>query len=39
MMTTYERSDIFHIMKMDRMLLIDLDTGQIELAGWVKGKD
>jgi hypothetical protein len=39
MMTTYERSDIIHIMKMNRLMLIDSDTAQFEFGGQVKGKD
>ena len=38
-MTTYERSDIIHIMKMNRFTLSDLDTAQLEFSGQVKGKD
>lgn len=39
MMTTYERSDIIHIMKMNRFTLSDSDTAQLEFTGQVKGKD
>ncbi len=39
MMTTYERSDIVHIMKMNRLALSDSDTAQLEFSGQVKGKD
>ncbi len=39
MMTTYERSDIIHIMKMNRLALIDSDTAQMEFGGQVKGKN
>ncbi len=39
MMTTYERSDIIHIMKMNRLTLSDSDTAQMEFNGQVKGKD
>jgi len=39
MMTTYERSDIIHIMKMNRFTLNDSDTAQLEFGGHVKGKD
>ncbi len=39
MMTTYERSDIIHIMKMNRLMLIDSDTAQFEFGGQVKGKN
>ncbi len=38
-MTTYERSDIIHIMKMNRLTLSDSDTAQMEFNGQVKGKD
>lgn len=38
-MTTYERSDIIHIMKMNRLILSDSDTAQMEFSGQVKGKD
>lgn len=39
MMTAYERSDIIHIMKMNRFILDDSDTAQLEFGGQVKGKD
>ncbi len=39
MMTTYERSDIIHIMKMNRFTLTDSDTAQLEFSGQVRGKD
>ncbi len=39
MMTTYERSDIIHIMKMNRLSLSDSDTAQLEFSGQVKGKN
>jgi hypothetical protein len=38
MMTPYERSDIIHIMKMNRFTLSDSDTAQLEFGGEVKGK-
>jgi len=38
-MTIYERSDIIHIMKMNRLTLSDSDTAQMEFNGQVKGKD
>lgn len=38
-MTPYERSDIIHIMKMNRFTLSDSDTAQLEFSGQVKGKD
>ncbi len=39
MMTTYERSDIIHIMKMNRLALTDSDTAHLEFSGQVKGKN
>ncbi len=39
MMTTYECSDIIHIMKMNRLSLSDSDTAQLEFNGQVKGKN
>ncbi len=39
MITSYERSDIIHIMKMNRFTLGDSDTAQLEFGGQVKGKD
>ena len=39
MITNYERSDIIHIMKMNRFTLSDSDTAQLEFNGQVKGKD
>jgi len=38
-MTTYERLDIIHIMKMNRLTLSDSDTAQLEFSGQVRGKD
>ena len=38
-MTPYERSDIIHIMKMNRLTLSDSDTAQLEFNGQVRGKD
>ena len=38
MITSYERSDIIHIMKMNRLTLGDSDTAQLEFGGQVKGK-
>jgi hypothetical protein len=38
MMTTYERSDIIHIMKMNRLILSDSDTAHLSFNGQVKGK-
>jgi len=39
MMTTHERSDIIHIMKMNRLTLSDSDTAQLDFNGQVRGKD
>lgn len=39
MMTTHERSDIIHIMKMNRLVLIDSDTAHLSFNSQVKGKD
>jgi hypothetical protein len=39
MMTTYERSDIIHIIKMNRLTLNDSDSAQLEFSGQVSGKN
>jgi len=39
MMTAYERSDLIHIMKMNRLTLSDSDTAQLEFNGQIKGKN
>jgi hypothetical protein len=39
MMTAHERSDIVHIMKMNRLNLIDSDTAQLHFNCSVKGGD
>ncbi len=39
MMTTYECSDIIHIMKMNRLVLSDSDTEHLSFNGQVKGKE
>ncbi len=39
MINDYERSDIVHIMKMNRLTLSDSDTGHLSFNGQVKGKD
>jgi len=39
MMTAHERSDILHIMKMNRFELIDSDTVQLRFNSSVKGKN
>ncbi len=38
-MTTYERSDIIHIMEMNRLTLSDSDSAQLEFSGQVSGKN
>jgi hypothetical protein len=38
MITSYERSDLIHIMKMNRFALNDSDTAHLEFGGLVKGK-
>ncbi len=38
MINAYERSDIIHIMKMNRFTLGDSDTAHLEFGGQVKGK-
>ena len=38
-MTNYERSDIIHIMKMNRLPLSDSDTAQLEFSDQVKDKN
>ncbi len=38
MITSYERSDLIHIMKMNRFTLSDSNTVQLEFGGQVKGK-
>ena len=37
-MTTYERADIIHIMKMNRFTLNDSDTAHLEFGGQLKEK-
>ncbi len=39
MITGYERSDIIHIMKMNRFTLSDSDMAHLEFGGQVKGKN
>ena len=39
MITPYERCDPLHKMKMNRFILSDSDTAQLEFGGEVKGKD
>jgi hypothetical protein len=38
MISAYERSDLIHIMKMNRFTLSDSDSAQLEFSGQVKGK-
>ena len=38
MISAHERSDLIHIMKMNRFTLTDSDTAQLEFNGQVKGK-
>ena len=39
MITTYERSDLIHIMKMNRLSLADSDSAQLEFTGRINEKD
>jgi hypothetical protein len=39
MMTSYERSDIIHIMKMNRLSLVDSDSAHLSFSGLIKDKD
>jgi hypothetical protein len=39
MMTAYERSDIIHIMKMNRSILSDSDTAQLQFNTQSKGNN
>lgn len=39
MMTSYERSDLIHIMKMNRLTLSDADTVHLRFIGQLKGQD
>ena len=39
MISTYERSDLIHIMKMHHFTLFDADTAQLNFSGQVKGKE
>ena len=38
MISAYERSDLIHIMKMNRFTLCDSDTAHLEFGGQVNGK-
>lgn len=39
MITSYERSDIIHIMKMNRFILSDSDTASLSFSGRADGKN
>lgn len=39
MITAYEHSDIVHIMKMNRLKLVDSDTAHLEFKGQVSGRN
>lgn len=39
MITAYERSDLIRIMKMNRLILADSDSAQLEFTGRVNDKD
>ncbi len=39
MITSHERSDIIHIMKMNHLALIDSDSANLNFIGQIKGKD
>lgn len=39
MMTPDERSDIIHIMKMNRLTLVDSDSAHLSFSGLIKDKD
>ena len=39
MITSHERSDIIHIMKMNHLALIDSDSANLSFAGEIKEKD
>jgi hypothetical protein len=39
MITAHERSDLIHIMKMNRLNLADSDSAQLEFTGHVDGRD
>ena len=38
-MTPYERSDIVHIMKMNRLALVDSDSAHLSFSGRIKDSD
>ena len=39
MITSHERSDIIHIMKMNHLALIDSDSANLGFTGRIKGED
>lgn len=39
MISKYERSDIIHIMKMNRLALVDSDSAYLSFSGHIKDKD
>lgn len=39
MITSYERSDIIHIMKINRLTLVDSDTAHLQFSGQVATND
>ncbi len=39
MITSYERSDLIHIMKMNRLSLSDSDTAHLNFGGHVNGRN
>jgi hypothetical protein len=39
MMTPYERSDIIHIMKINRLTLVDSDSAHLSFSGRIKDND
>ncbi len=39
MITSYERADLIHIMKMNSFILADSDSAQLEFTGQINGKD
>ena len=39
MITSHERSDIIHIMKMNHLALIDSDSANLGFVGRIKGED
>jgi hypothetical protein len=39
MITPYERSDIVHIMRMNRLTLVESDSAHLSFSGQIKNKD